>query len=591
MTILFAALFGLGVTSALVPACRALAFRLDCVARPSADRWHKRPTPLLGGVAIVATVLLGTLVFGIADELAKFLLAGVLIFVVGVADDILTLKPATKLIAEIGVASILVFFGFRLEWSASLTLDLLLTMTWIVGVTNAFNLLDNMDGLCAGVALIAGATLLAGAPQPSPENLMLALMSGALGGFLFYNFNPASVFMGDSGSLFLGLMFSALALDSEQGRHTSGLVSVIVAPALVLLIPIFDTTLVTVLRLISGRRASQGGRDHSSHRLVAIGLSERRAVLVLWALAALAGVIAHGMVRDGGASLPAAVLFLIAMVIFAVYLSHVRVYQEADRLLLRSRTLTPFVVVFMYKRRVAEVLLDACLVTVSYYSAYRLRFDGDAIQLYFGNFLASLPIVLGIQMVAFFVVGVYRGVWRHFGLMDGVVVGKGVVAGTVAIELALLYLFRFENYSRGVFIIYAAVLMLVVTGSRASFRLMGEFVRRRRETGQRLLIYGAGDGGSIAVRELMGNAVNQYRMLGFIDDDPGKRGSRVQGYPVLSGYSGLVSLVEGGAVDRIVLSTRAIVPARVQELEALCAKHGVALSRLSFHLEQLVAVS
>jgi FlaA1/EpsC-like NDP-sugar epimerase len=142
-----------------------------------------------------------------------------------------------------------------------------------------------------------------------------------------------------------------------------------------------------------------------------------------------------------------------------------------------------------------------------------------------------------------------------------------------------------------VFIIYAAVLMLVVTGSRASFRLMSEFVRRRRETGQRLLIYGAGDGGSIAVRELMGNAVNQYRMLGFIDDDPGKRGSRVQGYPVLSGYSGLVSLVEGGAVDRIVLSTRAIVPARVQELEALCAKHGVALSRLSFHLEQLVAVS
>ncbi len=591
MIILLAALFGVAVTAALVPACRALAFRLNCVARPSADRWHKRPTPLLGGIAIVAAVFLGAFIFGVAHQLAQFLLAGALIFIVGVTDDVFNLKPSTKLIAEIAVASILVFFGFRLQWSPSLTVDLLLTVTWIVAVTNAFNLLDNIDGLCAGVALIAGITLLAGAPEPSPENLMLAVISGALGGFLFYNFNPASVFMGDSGSLFLGLMFSALALASNHGQHTSGLFSVIVAPALVLLIPIFDTTLVTVLRLISGRRASQGGRDHSSHRLVAIGLSERRAVLVLWTLAALAGMIAHGLVRDGGASLPVAVLFVIAMVIFAVYLSHVRVYQDTDRLLLRSGTLTPFVVDFMYKRRVAEVLLDACLVSVSYYSAYRLRFDGEAIQMYFGSFLASLPILLGIQMVAFFIVGVYRGVWRHFGLMDGVVVAKGVVFGTVGVELSLLYLFRFENYSRGVFVIYAALLMLVVTGSRASFRLMSEFVRRRRETGQRLLIYGAGDGGSVAVRELMGNEANPYRMLGFIDDDPAKRGSRVQGYPVLSGYSGLISLVEGGAVDRVIISTRAIAPARVQELEELCSRHGVALSRLSFHLENLVAVS
>jgi UDP-GlcNAc:undecaprenyl-phosphate GlcNAc-1-phosphate transferase len=245
----------------------------------------------------------------------------------------------------------------------------------------------------------------------------------------------------------------------------------------------------------------------------------------------------------------------------------------------------------MYKRRVAEVMLDACLVSVAYYSAYRLRFDGDAIQLYFWNFLQSLPIVLAVQMIAFFIVGVYRGVWRLFGLMDAVVVAKGVVAGTVAVELTLLYLFRFQNYSRGVFIIYAALLMLVVTGSRASFRLISEFVRRRRQTGERLLIYGAGHMGSVAVRELMANSDSPYRMLGFIDDDQIKRGSRVQGYPVLSGYAGLVSLVEGGAVDRVIISARNIHGSRVQELETLCAMHGVALSRLSFHLENLVAVS
>jgi len=592
MTILLAALFGVASSAALVPACRALAFRLNCIATPAADRWHKRPTPLLGGVAIVLPVLVGAMLFRLDASIAELSAAGALIFLVGVTDDIITLKPSTKLIAEIAVASLLVFFGFRLQWSSSLTIDLMLTMIWIVGVTNAFNLLDNMDGLCAGVALIAGVTLLAAAPGATPQNLLLAIMSGALAGFLFYNFNPASVFMGDSGSLFVGLMFSALALDSGQGRHTSGLFSVIVAPALVLLIPIFDTTLVTVLRLLSGRRASQGGRDHSSHRLVAIGLSERWAVAVLWMLAALAGAIAHGLVRDSGAwSVPAAALLVIAMAIFAVYLGHVKVYQSSDRLLLRSGRLTPFVADFMHKRRVAEVVLDACLVSVAYYSAYRLRFDGDAIVLYFHSFLTSLPLVLAVQMIAFFVVGVYRGVWRQFGLMDGVVIGKGVVAGTIAIELVLLYLFRFESYSRGVFIIYAALLMLEVTGSRASFRLISEFVRRRRNTGQRLVIYGAGDGGSIAVRELMGNSANEYRMLGFVDDDPAKRGIRVQGYPVLCRYNGLVSIIERGGVERVVLSTRAIPLSRVRELENLCAQHGVELCRLHFDLEHLIAVS
>jgi UDP-GlcNAc:undecaprenyl-phosphate GlcNAc-1-phosphate transferase len=236
-------------------------------------------------------------------------------------------------------------------------------------------------------------------------------------------------------------------------------------------------------------------------------------------------------------------------------------------------------------------MLDVCLVSLSYYAAYRLRFDGDQLPLYFDSFLRSLPVALGVQMVAFFVVGVYRGVWRLFGLMDGVVAAKGVALGTVGIELVLLYLFRFESYSRGVFVIYAAILMLLQTGSRASFRLMSEFVQRRRGTGQRLLIYGAGLAGSIAVRELMGTPDSQYRMLGFIDDDAAKRGSRVQGYPVLSGYSGLRSLVEGGAVDRIVISTRSISMSRVRELEQLCAARGVALSRLNFQLEHLVAVS
>ena len=589
-----AVVFGFAAAVGLVPACRLVAHRLNCVARPSGDRWHKQPTPLLGGAAIVAAVGLGSVVFGVAGPLWLLLLSGGLIFVVGVTDDLFSLKPSTKLIAEIAIASVLLFFGYRLEWSSSLTLDALLTVVWIVGVTNAFNLLDNMDGLCAGVAIIAGVTLLAGLDYTAgtPHALYVALMIGGLAGFLVYNLNPASIFMGDSGSLFVGLTFATVTLGGTFSGNQSGLFSVLTAPVLLLLIPIFDTTLVTVLRLMSGRSASQGGRDHSSHRLVAIGLSERRTVSVFWTLAALAGAISLSLANGSAAwSAPVALLFVIAMVIFAVYLSRVRVYQDTDQLLLRKGSITPYVVKFMHKRRVAEVILDVALVSLAYYAAYRVRFDNQEIQFYFATFMQSLPIVLGVQMVAFFVVGLYRGVWRLFGLMDGVVIVKGAALGTVGIVLSLLYLFRFTNYSRGVFIIYASLLILLQLGSRASFRLISEFVRRRRGDGERLLIYGAGDGGSIAVRELLGNPDHHYRMLGFIDDDDTKRGNRIQGYPVLSGYQGLISLIEGGAVDRVIISTRSVPLIRVRDLEKLCADRGVALSRLDFRLEHLVAVS
>jgi UDP-GlcNAc:undecaprenyl-phosphate GlcNAc-1-phosphate transferase len=587
-------IFGLGAALGLVPICRLAAVRLNIVARPSADRWHKQPTALMGGLAIFGSVLFGSFLFNIAEPVWLFLLTGGLICAIGLSDDALPIKPSTKLIAEIVIASILLFFGYRLEWSSSLVLDAMLTMVWIVGVTNAFNLLDNMDGLCAGVALIAGVTLLAGLDPftGSPQVIYLALLTGALAGFLIFNFNPASIFMGDSGSLFVGLTFATVTLGATFSGRQGSLFSLLTAPVLVLLIPIFDTTLVTVMRLLSGRPASQGGRDHSSHRLVAIGLSERMAVTVLWTLAALAGAIGYALATGSPAwSAPVAILFVVAMVIFAVYLSRVRVYQESDTFLVRAGKITPFVANLMYKRRIAEVILDVTLVSLAYYAAYRLRFDDSTFSAYMQPFLRSLPIVIAIQMVASFVVGVYRGVWRLFSLMDAVVMAKGVALGTTGIVLTLLLLFRFDNYSRGVFVIYAALFLLIQLASRASFRLMSEFVHRRRGDGDRLLVYGAGGGGAIAVRELLNSRDHPYRMLGFIDDDLAKRGIRIQGYPVLSGYEGLVSLIEGGAVDRVVISTRKIPLSRVRDLEQLCAERGVALSRIDFKLEHLVAVS
>ena len=215
-----------------------------------------------------------------------------------VCENILSLKPTTKLVAQIALASVLLLFDYRLHWVQSLTLDLLLTLVWVVGVTNAFNLIDNMDGLCGGVSMIASvALLLHFSPAVAGSRVwwearFLAVLLGATGGFLIYNLSPASIFLGDSGSLFLGFSFAALTLSNGvRTASRSDILSIVAAPVLVLLFPIFDTALVTISRWVAGRRATEGGLDHSSHRLVAIGLSERRAVALLWCLAAVGGVL------------------------------------------------------------------------------------------------------------------------------------------------------------------------------------------------------------------------------------------------------------------------------------------------------------
>jgi UDP-GlcNAc:undecaprenyl-phosphate GlcNAc-1-phosphate transferase len=166
-----------------------------------------------------------------------------------------------------------------------------------------------------------------------------------------------------------------------------------------------------------------------------------------------------------------------------------------------------------------------------------------------------------------------------------------VFFGTLASVSLIVYLYRFENYSRGVFVIYAALLVLMLVGSRASFRLMSEFAHRRRQIGDRLVIYGAGDGAAATARELLSARQGGYRMLGFIDDDPDMARRRVQGYPVLGDFVSLESLITNGAVDSVVITTPLIDVDRLKRLKMLCEEQQVSLLRLRVELDRLVAVS
>jgi UDP-GlcNAc:undecaprenyl-phosphate GlcNAc-1-phosphate transferase len=197
-------------------------------------------------------------------------------------------------------------------------------------------------------------------------------------------------------------------------------------------------------------------------------------------------------------------------------------------------------------------------------------------------------VVLAAQLIAFFAVGVYRGVWRHFGMMDMLVVGRGVVFGAVGAQLVILYVYHFFAYSRTVFVIYAVLLLIAMMLSRASFRLVGELVQRQRQSGRRIVIYGAGDAGGLVVRELLSRDHEDVRLVGFIDDDPRKHGIRVTGYAVLGGYSALTVLIKAESVDEVVVSARSMPPERLNNLHVLCTEAEIRLTRLRVGLESLV---
>jgi UDP-GlcNAc:undecaprenyl-phosphate GlcNAc-1-phosphate transferase len=468
---------------ALVPLCRRLAFRVGLVAHPRDDRWHRTSIPMLGGIAIGLATFGGSFITGIAAEVPVFLGAAMVIFGVGLTDDVL--KPSTKLVMQLAMASVLVAFDFRLNWVESRLLDSALTMVWVVGLTNAFNLLDNMDGLCAGTAVVVATMMVAGLwtgvtrEIAGEEMAFLSLIAGAASGFLVYNFPPASIFMGDCGSLMLGFSLAAMALGSEGVRGSrTDVLTVLVAPVFVLLIPIFDTTLVTVARLLSGRSPAVGGRDHSSHRLVAIGLSERSAVFLLWGLAASGGAIGL-LVRNTtqGWSMIVGGLFLTLMGLFAVYLARVRIYADSAAPAARASRLTPLVNEFMHKRRVVEVLADFVLIGAAYYVANRWRFDVHAYAANADNFYGSLPIVLSVQLLSFFVAGVYRGEWHYFGWRDVVTVLKGVVLGVSGVTLLVIAIYDYTADPKLMFVYYALLITVFVIVSRASLRFLGQALR------------------------------------------------------------------------------------------------------------------
>jgi UDP-GlcNAc:undecaprenyl-phosphate GlcNAc-1-phosphate transferase len=310
------------LSAALVPLCRRLAFRLNLVDRPAARKVHLEPKPLLGGgavflsffiVAVSGVVIVFTFdsfpffqdlfpglyymrngFFKVLEKFRYLMAAGVLIFLIGLADDFLGDKLPTryKFLGQILAALLVTLGGVRLSIFHNIFLDSLLGVIWIVGITNAFNLLDNMDGLTSGVAVICMLIFffVAYLQHQFFITLLLLTLCGAVAGFLVYNFPPSRIFLGDAGSLFIGFYLGCFTVMESYATHANPSLFPVLMPLITLSVPLLDTISVMIIRIKNGQPIYKADKNHLSHRLVALGMSQRQAVLFIYLITFSLGI-------------------------------------------------------------------------------------------------------------------------------------------------------------------------------------------------------------------------------------------------------------------------------------------------------------
>ena len=314
------------ISYGFTPLVKKIAFKIKLLDLPDQKKSHAHPMPLLGGLAIYMAFLAAVLfTTDINNCMGGILMGGTIIFILGVIDDKLGMMPKMKLSGQILAALIVYKAGFRVTTFEDYYISMFFTVFWIVGITNAFNLLDNLNGLSSGIAGIS--SLFFGIIALRGSDMYAAIVSFALAGaclgFLKHNFPKASIFMGDSGSMLLGFILACIAI---LGTWRTEKISLSLSlPILILGYPIFDTTLVTFLRLRERRPVFLGGRDHSSHILASLGLKKTRAVLLLYIISILLGSSAV-LVSVSSTFIAAAIVIatMTMMIGLGLYLSFVR---------------------------------------------------------------------------------------------------------------------------------------------------------------------------------------------------------------------------------------------------------------------------
>ena len=575
-----------GTVLVSVPLCKYIATRFSIIAVPYSDSRHQRPTPLMGGAAIVAAVLISLIcVMAVPVWLAAGFLA---LFTVGVVDDAIALRPRHKLLLQIAIVSAVVIAGRKFHLAPWSWLNIALTGFFFLSTVNAVNLIDGLDGLAAGVGLVVAAASAAIAliHHESAYAFQALAVAGALAGFLVYNFHPASIFMGDCGALPLGLLLGGIALRVGDIAGNSRLPRYVV-PILLMLVPLLDTAIVCVSRVATGRPVSRRGLDHSHHRLLALGLSDRRAVVLCWSVASVAALCAviltilpHAYLL---ATLPMIIVGFGVVGLFMIDLTFDSNSPGAACGYLQG--MARFVLTYSYKRRLAEAMLDAALIPAAYFGAFLIRLDFDIDEGRMMAMMQSVPWVLGVTYVAFVLAGIYRGIWRYASVSDVLRFANGaVLAGTLVVLLSIVHPIQLSG---SIAVLYVILVFNLLVASRMSFRALRRGVAFLAAPHDRVLIIGAGEMAEAAARYITAVRTRRFKLIGFVDDDRFTLGKLVHGRRVMGTLDDLDSIFGSHKFSQMLVATDHIPHDRLSLLSDFASRRFLPMRRFSIRLNDI----
>ena len=572
-------LMGAALVLFLVPPVRTVLMKLGLVDQPSARRINKKPVPRGGGVALCAGTVCTDLLWRMAtrsyapwtspEQYRMFLLASALIVFVGFIDDAFDLKPLLKLIGQIAVALLLYASGISLGeavwFDVPPLIDCAITLGWYVIIINAFNLIDGMDGLASGLALIGSiglAVCLIGRGKIN-DALPLVILAGGCLGFLRYNFNPASIFLGDCGSMYLGLVLATVPL--LTGGKSAFLASLGV-PLLIMGVPLFDTVLAIWRRSMRAMIPNAEGRhefarimkpdmEHLHHRFLSSGLTQRRAAWALYVMSLVMVLVAVGASFFSNRS--TGIILIGTLVIIAImvrHLSRVELWDTGRAFLTMSKTsrfakfLTPF-----------YVLADIAVFILSWIGSFHIAFPFVRNL----HLVSVFPLFVSATMFAMLMTGVYRRVWNRADARDFAVIVASVVGGwIVGVSAAIILDIRYDGFNRQttVFLLLALLPVLLIRIGRllvANIMVSSETLRLIWDKkSRRCVAYGAGERYNMLDLSLRGSLLGSRNtvIVALIDDDPVLRGRIVHGQKVLGGIREIDEIIRVYKPDTILIT-------------------------------------
>ncbi len=618
---IYSILLPLLLSLVMTPWVIRFAKKIGATDAPGERKVHTTVMPRIGGLVIflsagismIAIFYLFPSVFSIVAEnntTASILaFCFVSLFLLGFWDDLKPLSPEVKFGVQLLLATLIYFAGFKISnitnpLGAGILdvgiIDYPLTIIWIVGITNAFNLIDGLDGLASGVAVIASLSIFM--VSVMADQLLTAvialILAGTLIGFLRYNFNPAKIFLGDSGSLLLGFSLALLSIHSTA-KLTTGFA--LIFPILVLVLPITDTLVSMARRLLGSylERNPDGNersilrrlygmftpdKSHIHHRLLSFGLSHRNTVLVLYFVSIFFAFSAFLFIQINTTARAVTIAIMIGILLF-LCIKKLKYYEIA---IFNNGLMMPFYEKWILNRQSYVKLADVGFITASFFLSYILLNSLDLVSLDLLNFESTILWILPLQLLVLWITGLYQEKMNPIGIGNFLNISASVAyaVGFTAVVFAILEVLPLVPAIQFLIVDFYFLLTFIL-GFRMTYQVLRFWYNRDKPSGKNVLIYGAGQDGITLLHSIINSANNNLKVIGFLDDNPALEGKLINGFPIFGGHWELAKNHLANKVDSIFLCDDNIKSENLKRLKTLARQKGITVKKLHLDFQEI----